>query len=39
MTTIKRGGPRDIVPTSDVCPALAWRITSSAEPQTRLFWD
>ena len=38
MTTIERRGPRDIVPTDEVRPALAWRFTSSAEPQMRLFW-
>ena len=39
MTTIERRGPRDIVPTDEVRPALARRFASAAEPQTRLFWD
>lgn len=38
MTTIKRGPRRDIVPNGEVCAAIAWPFTPSAEPQTRLFW-
>jgi len=38
MTTIERRAQRDIVPTGEVRAAVAWRFTSSAEPQTRLFW-
>ena len=38
MTTIERRGQRDIVPTGEVRAAISWRFTSSAEPQTRLFW-
>jgi hypothetical protein len=39
MTTIERGPQRDIVSTGDLRAAIAWRSLSSAEPQTRLFWD
>jgi hypothetical protein len=39
MTTIERRGQRNIVPTGEARAAIAWRLTSSAEPQTRLFWD
>ena len=39
MTTIQRRGQRDIVPIGEVRAAPDWRFTSSAEPQTRLFWD
>jgi len=39
MTTIKRRPRRDIVPNGDVRAALDRRFSSSAEPQTRLFWD
>ena len=38
MTTIDRGPQRDSLPNGEVCAALDWRFTSSAEPQTRLFW-
>jgi len=39
MMTIERRGPRDIVPMDEVRGAISYRFTSSAEPQTRLFWD
>jgi hypothetical protein len=39
MTTIEQRGQRDIVPTCEVRAAISWRFMSSAEPQTRLFWD
>jgi hypothetical protein len=39
MMTIERRDPRDIVPTGEARAAIAWRFTTSAEPQTRLFWD
>jgi len=39
MMTIERRGPRDIVPMDEVRGAISCRFTSSAEPQTRLFWD
>jgi hypothetical protein len=38
MTTISRVRHTDIVPTVEVYAAAAPRFTSSAEPQTRLFW-
>jgi hypothetical protein len=39
MTTIERGPPLDIVLNGEVCAAISTRFPSSAEPQTRLFWD
>jgi hypothetical protein len=30
---------RTLVPTAEVRAALSLRFTSSADPQTRLFWD
>jgi hypothetical protein len=39
MTTIERRPRRDIVPNAEVRAAIAWPFTSSAEPQTRLFWE
>jgi hypothetical protein len=39
MTTIDRGPRRDIVPNGEVRAATSMQFTSSAEPQTRLFWD
>jgi hypothetical protein len=30
---------RPVVPTAEVRAALSLRFTSSADPQTRLFWD
>ena len=39
MTTINRGPRRDIVPNGEVCAAITQGSSSSAEPQTRLFWD
>jgi hypothetical protein len=39
MTTITRGPRRDIVLNDEVCAVTEWQFTSSAEPQTRLFWD
>jgi hypothetical protein len=38
MTTIERRLCQDIVLNGDVRLAIAWAFTSSAEPQTRLFW-
>ena len=38
MMTIQRRARRDMVPTDEVCTAFAGPSTSSAEPQTRLFW-
>ena len=38
MTTIWRARHTDIVPNVEVRSAIASRCTSSAEPQTRLFW-
>jgi hypothetical protein len=38
MTTMEPRGRRDIVPTGEVRAAITGRFTSSAEPQTRLFW-
>jgi hypothetical protein len=39
MTTIDRRPRRDIVPNGEVRVAITWVSVSSAEPQTRLFWD
>ena len=39
MSTIERQPRRAISPTGDLCAALRSRFPSSAEPQTRLFWD
>jgi hypothetical protein len=39
MTTIERRGSRDLVPAGGVWAATAARFTSSADRQTRLFWD
>ena len=38
MTTIKQEPRRDIVPNGKVCAAITQGSSSSAEPQTRLFW-
>jgi len=38
-TTIEPEPQADIVPTGEVRAAISSRFTSSAEPQTRLFWD
>jgi hypothetical protein len=37
-TTIWRGPRPDIVPKGEVRATISSRFTSSAEPQTRLFW-
>lgn len=38
MTTIERRPRRDIVAQGEIRAAITSGITSSAEPQTRLFW-
>ena len=37
--TIWRERQPDIVPKAEFCAAISPHFTSSAEPQTRLFWD